>query len=150
MLMATVAAVCCLGIFQTSVGHPTGYPTDTIRRQTQQTTGRGEEQPPPPPPQLVLFVDRAQIAAGADARLQLRLQPPAKDGAAVLRPDRPWEAWAIAAWATVVPGSGVCHVAHFILHCFAFCISFRLFHHFIISPFSSFHFRLFIPGSNTL
>ena len=53
---------------------------------------------------LLLFLDRHHLES-ADPRLQLRLQQPVH-GPWVLTPTKPWEAWAISAYNSVVAGNG--------------------------------------------
>ena len=52
----------------------------------------------------LLFLDRHYLES-ADPRLALRLQQPTH-GPWVLTPTKPWEAWAISAYTSVVAGNG--------------------------------------------
>lgn len=52
----------------------------------------------------LLFLDRHHLES-ADPRLQLRVQQPVH-GPWVLTPTKPWEAWAISAYNSVVAGNG--------------------------------------------
>jgi hypothetical protein len=52
----------------------------------------------------LLFLDRHYLES-ADPRLALRVQQPTH-GPWVLTPTRPWEAWAISAYNSVVAGNG--------------------------------------------
>ena len=57
-----------------------------------------------PRPQVLLFVDRHHINA-SDSRLALHMQQPTK-GPWVLVQDKPWEAWSIGGYNTVIAGDG--------------------------------------------
>ena len=72
--------------------------------------------PPPPPPvppplpqraddsTLLLFIDRTNINS-SDSRITLRIQQPTR-GPWVVTPSKPWEAWSIAGFSSVVAGNG--------------------------------------------